>query len=105
MKFQFIQRIKLLNAGFKQIDDFNFVKENIDVEVYKHTILVKRMYNSHEVGGSYTLPLIATSNFFDGYMYTDIPFKKVIEWLCSDLNRLEMNAENYLLSKSLEVLD
>lgn len=98
-------RTLLKSVGFVQEGDYNFIKGDFVVEMYRNTVFVNRVFNSHEERKSYQIPLISTDKGFASYKYKDIPPKKVVEWLCGDLTKLEMNVENYLLSKSLEVLD
>lgn len=108
MNADMLHRAQLKRAGFVQEGDYNFVKDDFVVEMYHNTVFVNQVFNELNAFNEprfYRIPLISTDKGFESYKYKDIPPKKVVDWLCSDLNRLEMNAENYLLSKSLEVLD
>lgn len=100
-----LHRAQLKRAGFVQEGDYNFIKGDFTVEMYHNTVFVNQVFNDHGERTSYRIPLISTDKGFESYKYKDIPPKKVIEWLCGDLMKLEMNVENYLLSKSLEALD
>lgn len=104
-----LHRAQLKKAGFVQEGDYNFIKGDFIVEMYHNTVFVNQVFNDltnvHSERASYRIPLISTDKGFETYKYRDIPPKKVIEWLCGDLTKLEMNVENYLLTKSLEVLD
>ena len=104
-----LYRAQLKIVGFVQEGDYNFIKGDFIVEMYHTTVFVERVFHGltkdHSERASYRIPLISTVKGFESYKYRDIPPKKVIEWLCGDLTKLEMNVENYLLSKSLEVLD
>lgn len=104
-----LHRAQLKRAGFVQEGDYNFIKGDFVVEMYRNTVFVNQVFhdltNDHTDRASYQIPLISTDKGFASYKYKDIPPKKVVEWLCGDLTKLEMNVENYLLSKSLEVLD
>lgn len=105
MNADMLHRAQLKRAGFVQEGDYNFIKGDFIVEMYHNTVFVNQVFNDHNERTSYRIPLISTDKGFESYKYRDIPPKKVIEWLCGDLTKLEMNAENYLLSKSLDVLD
>lgn len=103
-----LHRAQLEKAGFVQEGDWNFTKGDFVIEMYHNAVFVNRVYNELDAFNaprSYRIPLISSDKGFESYKYRDIPLKKVIEWLCGDLTKLEMNVENYLLSKSLEVLD
>ena len=100
-----LHRAQLKKAGFVQEGDWNFIKGDFIVEMYRNTVFVNQVFNDHGERTSYRIPLISTDKSFETYKYRDIPPKKVIDWLCGDLTKLEMNVENYLLSKSLEALD
>lgn len=103
-----LHRAQLEKAGFVQEGDWNFIKGDFVVEMYHNAVFVNRVYNELDVFNtprSYRISLISSDKGFESYKYRDIPPKKVIEWLCGDLTKLEMNVENYLLSKSLESLD
>lgn len=104
-----LYRAQLKIVGFVQEGDYNFIKGDFIVEMYHTAVFVERVFHDltkdHSERASYRIPLISTDKGFESYKYRDIPPKKVIEWLCGDLTKLEMNVENYLLSKSLEVLD
>ena len=103
-----LHRAQLKKAGFVQEGDYNFIKGDFIVEMYRNTVFVNRVYNELDAfnePGSYRIPLISSDKGFESYKYRNIPPKKVVDWLCGDLTKLEMNVENYLLSKSLEVLD
>ena len=100
-----LHRAQLKRAGFVQEGDWNFIKGDFIVEMYRNTVFVNQVFNDHGERTAYRIPLISTDKGFESYKYRDIPPKKVVEWLCGDLTKLEMNVENYLLSKSLEVLD
>ena len=103
-----LHRAQLKKARFVEEGDYNFIKGDFVVEMYHNTVFVNRVYNELDAFNaprSYRISLISSDKGFESYKYRDIPPKKVIEWLCGDLTKLEMNAENYLLSKSLEVLD
>lgn len=103
-----LHRAQLKIAGFVQEGDYNFIKGDFVVEMYHNTVFVNRVYNELDAFNtprSYRISLISSDKGFESYKYRDIPPKKVIEWLCGDLTKLEMNVENYLLSKSLETLD
>ena len=100
-----LHRAQLKNAGFVQEDDYNFIKGDFIVEMYYDAVFVNRVFNDHGERTSYRTALISSDKDFESYKYRDIPLNKVVEWLCNDLTKLEMNVENYLLSKSLEALD
>ena len=100
-----LHRVQLKRAGFVQEGDYNFIKGDFIAEMYHNTVFVNQVFNKHDKRISYQIPLISTDKGFKSYKYNNIPPKKVVEWLCGDLSKLEMNVENYLLSKSLEVLD
>ena len=103
-----LHRAQLKKAGFVEEGDYNFIKGDFVVEMYHNMVFVNRVYNELDAFNaprSYRISLISSDKGFESYKYRDIPPKKVIEWLCGDLTKLEMNAENYLLSKSFEVLD
>lgn len=103
-----LHRAQLKRAGFVQEGDYNFIKGDFVVEMYHNTVFVNRVYNeldAFNAPGPYRIPLISSDKGFESYKYRNIPPKKVVDWLCGDLTKLEMNVENYLLSKSLEVLD
>ena len=103
-----LHRAQLKRAGFVQEGDYNFIKGDFVVEMYHNTVFVNRVYNeldAFNAPGSYRIPLISSDKGFESYKYRNIPPKKVVDWLCGDLTKLEMNVENYLLSKFLEVLD
>ena len=104
-----LHRIQLKRAGFVQEGDYNFIKGDYIVEMYHNAVFVERVFhdltNDHSERASYRIHLISTDKGFESYRYMDIPLKKVVEWLCGDLTKIEMNVENYLLTKSLEVLD
>lgn len=104
-----LHRAQLKKAGFVQEGDWNFLKGDFIVEMYRNTVFVNQVVhdltNDHTERASYRIPLISTDKGFESYKYRDIPPKKVIEWLCGDLTKLEMNVMNYFLTKSLEVLD
>lgn len=100
-----LHRAQLKKAGFVQEGDWKFIKDDFIVEMYHNTVFVNQVFNYHSELTSYQIPLIASDKGFESYKYRDIPPKKVVDWLCGDLTKLEMNVENYLLSKSLEVLD
>lgn len=103
-----LHKAQLEKAGFVQEGDWNFIKGDFVVEMYHNAVFVNRVYNELDAFNtprSYRISLISSDKGFESYKYRDIPPKKVIEWLCGDLTKLEMNVENYLLSKSLETLD
>ena len=104
-----LHRAQLKKAGFVQEGDWNFIKGDFVVEMYRNTVFVNQVFldltNDHTERTSYRIPLISTNKGFESYKYKDIPLNKVVEWLCNDLTKLEMYVENYLLSKSLEALD
>ena len=104
-----LHRAQLEKAGFVQEGDWNFIKGDFIVEMYHNAVFVNRVFHDltkdHTERASYRIPLISSDKGFESYKYRDIPLKKVIEWLCGDLTKIEMNVENYLLSKSLEALD
>jgi len=100
-----LHRAQLKKVGFVQEGDYNFIKGDFIVEMYHNTVFVNQVFNEHVERTSYRIPLISSDKGFESYKYRDIPPKKVIEWLCGDLTKLEMNVEIYLLSKSLEALD
>lgn len=104
-----LHRAQLKKAGFVQEGDYNFIKGDFIVEMYHNAVFVEQVVNDltndHTERASYRIHLISTDKGFESYKYIDIPPKKVIEWLCGDLTKLEMNVENYLLSKTLEALD
>lgn len=105
MNADMLHRAQLKRAGFVQEGDYNFIKGDFIVEMYHNTVFVNQVFNDHNERTSYRIPLISTDKGFESYKYKDIPPKKVVDWLCGDLTKIEMNVENYLLSKSLEVLD
>lgn len=108
MNADMLHRAQLKRAGFVQEGDYNFIKGDFVVEMYHNTVFVNRVYNELDAFNaprSYRIHFISTDKGFESYKYRDIPPKKVIEWLCGDLTKLEMNVETYLLSKSLDVLD
>jgi hypothetical protein len=108
MNADMLHRAQLKRAGFVQEGDYNFIKGDFVVEMYHNTVFVNRVYNELDAFNaprSYGIPLISSAKGFENYKYRNIPPKKVVDWLCGDLTKLEMNVENYLLSKSLEVLD
>lgn len=108
MNADMLHRAQLKRAGFVQEGDYNFIKGDFVVEMYHNTVFVNRVYNeldAFNAPGSYRIPLISSDKGFESYKYRNIPPKKVVDWLCGDLTKLEMNVENYLLSKFLEVLD
>lgn len=108
MNADMLHRAQLKKAGFVQEGDYNFIKGDFIVEMYRNTVFVNRVYNeldAFNAPGSYRIPLISSDKGFESYKYRNIPPKKVVDWLCGDLTKLEMNVENYLLSKSLEVLN
>lgn len=100
-----LHKVQLKSAGFVQEGDYNFIKGDFVVEMYRNTIFVYQVFNDYGERTSYRIPLISTNKGFESYKYKDIPLNKVVEWLCNDLTKLEMYVENYLLSKSLEALD
>ena len=105
MNADMLHRAQLKRAGFVQEGDYNFIKGDFIVEMYHNTVFVNRVYDAFNAPRSYRIPLISSDKGFKSYKYRNIPPKKVVDWLCGDLTKLEMNVENYLLSKSLEVLD
>lgn len=100
-----LHRAQLKRAGFVQEGDYHFRKGDFIAEMYHNTVFVNQVFKDHGERTSYRIPLISTDKGFGSYKYKGIPLKKVVEWLCGDLTKIEMNVENYLLSKSLEVLD
>ena len=90
-----LHRAQLKKAGFMQEGDWNFIKGDFIVEMYRNTVFVNRVFHDltkdHTERASYRIPLISSDKGFEGYKYMDIPPKKVIEWLCGDLSKIEMN--------------
>lgn len=101
-----LHRKQLINAGFMQEGDWNFIKGDFCVEMYHNTIFVNKvLYDNYNEPTSYRSALISSDKGFMSYKYRDIPVKKVVDWLCNDLTKFEMNVENYFLMKSLEALE
>ena len=93
---------RLEQAGFKRvaspagIDIYG--KDGIFVIVEPDMLAVEQM------GGIVPVSLAVTCPFYFKYRYENIPAPLLVEWLCDDLPRLEMNLENYANRQALETL-
>lgn len=94
---------KLNAAGFKPVGGLPcyYEKDDIVIQVYTDSIFVERRNTTN----TEMLPVIAEHKRFVRYDYRGIPASIIVSWLCGDLNKLEMNAENYFLTKSIDTLD
>ena len=102
MNYQEIYLPKLKAVGFKTVGGlpYYYEKEDIVIQVYTDSIFVERRNASN----TEMLPVMAEHERFIRYNYRGIPASEIVSWICDDLSKLEIKAENYMLSNSLEVL-
>ena len=55
-----LHRAQLKKAGFVQEGDWNFIKGDFIVEMYRNTVFVNQVFNDHSERTSYRIPLIST---------------------------------------------
>ena len=105
--FQELYLPRLYEAGFRRAEHYPanyYKKDDIIIQVYVDTILVERVNKFPPPAEDQVISLISTQQRFIKYKYCHIPADIVVDWLCGDLQKIELNAENYMNERALETL-
>lgn len=105
--FQELYLPRLYEAGFRRAEHYPanyYKKDNIVIQVYIDTIFVERVNKFPPPAEDQVISLISTQQCFIKYKYWNIPADIVVNYLCGDLQKIEMNVENYMLERALAVL-
>ena len=75
-----------------------YKKQGIFVNIESDMLFVEK------IGSQNLVSLACTEKWYGKYKYEDIPIPVLMDWLCGNLSKLEMNLENYVNNRALEEL-